>query len=307
MPAKTAHVTEPCSIRIQSILFKNDRRHVDHALESTARAIELAFREGSIHTAEIAIGDCSPLPIFTPEMIAERERRHQDQGIRRIEYQFFDANLGSAAGHNRLLGAAGTDLVMIQNPDVVVAPNLIIEMIAPLRRPGVGQVEARQVPLEHPKDYDASTGETGWASTACSLIPRALLAQLDGFDARTFFLYCDDVDLSWRIRLTGHRVVFQPSAAVFHDKRLSPDGVWMAGAAEQYYSAEAALLLAHKYSRPDLVKTLLRDFDASGIDALARAAAEYRRRAETNQLPTPLDPDHRVGQFVDGVYTPHRW
>src|SRR6266568_6308605 len=307
MSAKTAHVTGPCSIRIQSVLYNSDPRHVDQALESTARAVELAFREGVVNAAEIALGDCSPLPVFTLDMIAERERRHHDQGIRRIEYQYFGANLGSAAGHNRLLGSAGTDLVMIQNPDVVIAPNLIVEMIAPLRRPGIGQVEARQVPLEHPKYYDPATGETGWASTACSLIPRSLLAELEGFDARTFFLYCDDVDLSWRIRLTGHRVVFQPSAAVFHDKRLSQDGVWMAGAAEQYYSAEAALLLAHKYSRPDLAAKLLREFENSGTDPLIRAAKEYRRRADAGQLPAPLDPEHRVAEFVDGAYTTHRW
>jgi len=307
MPTKPALVNGWSSLRIQSILYNSDPAHVDRALEATARAVELAFREKVLHTAEIALGDCSPLPVFTPEMIAEREHRFHDQGIRRIEYQHFDANLGSAGGHNRLLASAGTDLVMIQNPDVVAAPNLVIELVAPLRRPGVGQVEARQIPLEHPKHYDPTTGETSWASTACALVPRTVLAELSGFDAQTFFLYCDDVDLSWRIRLAGWRVVFQPSATVFHDKRLSPEGKWAASRAEEYYSAEAALLLAHKYSRRDLVEAILDQFDREGREPHARAAKEYRRRARARALPARLDPEHRVAEFVDGAYAVHRW
>jgi len=32
-----------------------------------------------------------------------------------------------------------------------------------------------------------------------------LFLELQGFDADTFFLYCDDVDLSWRVRLAAIR------------------------------------------------------------------------------------------------------
>ena len=297
----------PRTLRIQTIVYRNEPHHVERALEASARAVEHAVKAGTVAWAEFAIGDCSPFPVFTEGQIAALEERHRAQGLQRVEYRFFDKNLGSAAGHNRLMMTAQTDLILIQNPDVVSSPNLLVELIAPLSLPGVGQVEARQIPIEHPKEYDAATGETSWAATACALMPRRVAERLGGFDEKTFFLYCDDVDFSWRLRLLGLKVIFQPSACVFHDKRLDQDGSWIAGAAEKYYSAEAALMLAHKYSRPDLVKQTLDWFDAHGDDNLKKAAAEYRKRGAEGRLPVPLDPKGHVAQFIEGHYARHRW
>ena len=305
MPTETPRRRQ--TLRIQTVVYRNDPEHVERAIDASARAIEHAVRSGALAWAEFAIGDCSPFPIFDVARIAAIEEKHHSQGLAKVEYRYFDENLGSAAGHNRLLMSAQTDLLLIQNPDVVSAPNLLTELIAPLSLPGVGLVEARQIPIEHPKDYDAATGETSWATTACALVRRAVAEQVGGFDAKSFFLYCDDVDFSWRIRMIGLKIIFQPSACVFHDKRLSREGEWMAGAAEHYYSAEAALMLAHKYSRPDLVKQTLDWFDTQGNDTLKRAAAEYRKRDSEGRLPEPIDPKHRVAQFIDGQYAKHRF
>ena len=166
MQTKLTFVTGASSLRIQSVLYRNDPQHVDRALQSCARAVELALRAGGLRSAEIAIGDCSPSPVYSAEAIAAHEAQLRGQGISRIQYRYFDANLGSAAGHNRLLEDATAELVLIQNPDVVAAPNLLVELLEPLRLPGTGQVEARQLPIEHPKDYDQVTGEIGWATTA---------------------------------------------------------------------------------------------------------------------------------------------
>jgi GT2 family glycosyltransferase len=305
MPTAKPHPHQ--TLRIQTVLYRNDPEHVARAIDASARAIEHAIAAGVLHSAEFAIGDCSPFPAFDTARLAALEEKHRAQGLQRVEYQFFNANLGSAAGHNRLLASARTDLVLIQNPDVVSAPNLLVELFAPLSLPGVGLVEARQIPIEHPKDYDAVTGETGWATTACALVPRAIAERAGGFDEKTFFLYCDDVDFSWRLRLLGLKIIFQPSACVFHDKRLSHEGEWMASAAEHYYSAEATLLLAHKYSRPELVQQLLTSFDEHGNPTTRQAAAEYRKRQAEGRLPEPIDPKHRVAQFVDGYYAKHRF
>ena len=136
----------------------------------------------------------------------------------------------------------GADIFLIQNPDVIVAPRLIEIMVTEFNRPGVGMVEAKQLPIEHPKDYDPQTGETGWATTACTMIPAPLFRELNGFDAESFFLYCDDVDFSWRVRLSGLKVIFQPAAVAFHDKRLTREGRWVATASERYYCLEAVAL-----------------------------------------------------------------
>jgi GT2 family glycosyltransferase len=196
---------------------------------------------------------------------------------------------------------------MILNPDVLTAPNLFIELLAALGAPDVGLVEARQLPVEHPKHYDPETGETSWASGACAMAPRQVFQEVNGFDSDTFFLYCDDVDLSWRVRLAGLKVVHRCSAVVFHDKRISESGGWLPSAAERYYSAEASLLLPYKYSRPDLTESNLDYLWRTGDEVLQRAASAFESRKKTGRLPTPIDPNHQVAQFIDGAYSVHRF
>ncbi|RQS70137.1 glycosyltransferase family 2 protein [Burkholderia sp. Bp8963] len=307
MPLHDTTVTGPASLRIQSILYNNTQEHIDSALESIARAADLAIGAGVLSSVEVAIGDCSPNPVFTAEVIEARAIKYRPQGIGRIDYTFFDANLGSAAGHNRLLADLNTDLVLILNPDALMAPNMFIELVRPMRKPGVGIVEARQIPIEHPKDYDPTTGETSWAATACALVSAAVAKEVNGFDSESFFLYCDDVDFSWRVRVAGYKVIFQPSAALFHDKRLSTAGKWIVGGAEEYYSAEAAMILAHKYSNGALADRIERQLLAHGSDAEKKAAQKYRDLKNSGKLPAPIDPDHRVAQFIDGNYAKHRF
>ena len=58
--------------------------------------------------------------------------------------------------------------------------------------------------------------EVAVASGACLAIPLARWRELGGFPP-DFFLYHEDVDLSFRIRLAGGRVGIEPSAIVDHD------------------------------------------------------------------------------------------
>lgn len=300
-------MTEPASLRIQSVLYNNGRHHIDRALESIARAVELAVGNGILSGAEIAFGDCSAEPVFIAADIMSRKQKLRQQSIVDIQYTFFDHNLGSAAAHNRLFEGLHTDLVLILNPDTIVAPNILIELMRPMRKPGIGIVEARQVPIEHPKDYDVVTGETSWAATACALVSAAVVKEISGFDAQSFFLYCDDVDFSWRARLAGYKVIFQSSAALFHDKRLSPAGKLICSDAEEYYSAEAAMILTHKYSHAQLAETIEKHFLACGSELQKKAARKYRALRDSDQLPPPIDPHHEVAQFIDGCYARHRF
>jgi GT2 family glycosyltransferase len=54
------------------------------------------------------------------------------------------------------------------------------------------------------------------ASGACLALPLAVWRRLGGFPAR-FFLYHEDIDLSFRIHLGGGKVGLEPSAVVDHD------------------------------------------------------------------------------------------
>lgn len=301
------------NLRVQSVLYGNDPGRIRQTVAHLNRAADLAIARGAAHSVSLVYGDSSPEAVFEESFLDGL--RNQFSALKNIDYIYFDANLGSAKGHNTLLSMVegekidddAVDVVLIMNPDVMLAPDALLELIRPLRNSKVGMVEARQLPIEHPKEYNRATGETGWATTACALIPYEVFKKIGGFDNESFFLYCDDVDFSWRTRLEGYLVIYQPSAVVFHDKRLGANGQWQPTSSEQYYSAEAALMMAQKYSRPDIVTRLRKSFEESDVPHLKRAAAEFEKREKENRLPAPLDPKGKVAEFHDNYYAKHRY
>jgi GT2 family glycosyltransferase len=291
-----------CTIGVQSVLYNNEPQAIERAVAALARSAELAAKICAPIT--IRYGDSSLRPCLSADDLESLRRRHPSV---HIDYTFFGGNLGSARGHNELSKSNGADIFLIQNPDVIAAPRLIETMVTEFDTPGVGMVEAKQLPIEHPKEYDPQTGETGWATTACTMIPSALFRELNGFDAESFFLYCDDVDFSWRVRLNGLKVIFQPAAVAFHDKRLTQEGKWVATPAERYYCLEAALFLSYKWSRSDITEPAIDYFLSSGEENMVRAARVFMKKKEEGRLPIPLDDDHRVGHFINYEYARHRY
>ena len=296
---------ERCSLRVQSVLYNSDPKSVLRALTRLVRAVQIAKARDLVSTVELAWGDGSKTAVF--DAAGLERAKSIAAGVIDLRYVVFGENKGTARGHNSLFESCEADFLLVMNPDVLLSPECLLELFRPFKVGNTGIVEARQLPIEHPKDYQPETGETSWASTACCLVPSRLMRMVRGFDADTFFLYCDDVDFSWRVRLAGFKVVYQPSAFVFHDKRLLPDGRWESGAAERYYSAEAALLLAHKYSRPDVLEHLLRVFSESNDPNFKKAVQEFKARKKRDELCPPIDPNHAVGEFVNGAYANHRF
>lgn len=294
------------SVAVQSIVFNNPIDELERAALAVAQSCANAVNSGGVVGWRYVIGDCSPEPLFS----AADQRRFAERIVAAggvFSYEFFGDNLGSAAGHNRLARTHGDELIVILNPDAMIAPLAIGYLAQVLEDPRVGSAEARQVPLEHPKQYDPRSFDTEWSSTACMMTSREAFDRVGGFDSKTFFLYCDDVDYSWQLRLHGYHLKYVPWATVFHDKRLSIRGEWLASEAELYHSALAAILLAHKYSRGRLAKKLVREFTTSPNQHLRDAAAEYERRKREGELCTPVDRHRRVARFTDGKYTEHRF
>jgi hypothetical protein len=94
---------------------------------------------------------------------------------------------------------------------------------------------------------------------------------------------------------------------VFHDKRLDAAGQILAGEAEVYYSAEAALMMAWKWSTPDAVAQVRTRLLDSGIEPHLRAVQVFDDRHVAGRLPPPLDPERRVAEFVGTNYAVHRF
>jgi GT2 family glycosyltransferase len=62
--------------------------------------------------------------------------------------------------------------------------------------------------------YDQQT-DIFWASGACLFIRAELFRENNGFDA-DYFAHMEEIDLCWRLKNQGYRVIFTPESQVFH-------------------------------------------------------------------------------------------
>jgi GT2 family glycosyltransferase len=149
-------------------------------------------------------------------------------------------NIGFAAANNLAARRATGEALVFLNPDTVVAPDALAGLTAPLEDPSVGIVTARLRLLDRPETLNSAGNEvhvTGiaWAggygepaasvdelrdvpfpSGAAMAIRRELFEELGGF-TEELFMYQEDLELGWRVRLRGLRVVVNPAADVYHD------------------------------------------------------------------------------------------
>ena len=178
--------------------------------------------------------------------------RRQFPGVRVVA---LDRNEGFAKANNLGAKDASCDYLVFLNNDTRARPGWLRALFAAAdRNQDVGLVASRLVYMDRPDLID-SAGDgylrcggayKMWhgrpAATApgerdvfgvCGaafLIRRSLFEALGGFDERFFMIY-EDVDLSFRARLRGARIVYAPDATVDHAGsasigRVSADAVF---------------------------------------------------------------------------------
>lgn len=292
-------------LQVQTVLFQQAPAPLWRLLRGLSAASRLLIDAGLAARVVWALGDCSPSPVLRSE--DAHLMREASDALSDVTYEFFGANLGSSGGQNRLAAANTGDELLILNPDTYPAPTALVELVRRLREPDIGIVEPRQIPLEHPRAYDLVNGETSWASGFCMLIRRALFDHLRGFDEAHFLLHCDDVDLSWRARAAGYKVVVAPYAAVFHDKRPRQGDAWPAPDVEIYHAALGRLMLATRWGRPDIVEETISFIESGTSEIQRKALAEFRARRAAGEVPAPEPSANAIAEFVDGEYAAHRF
>jgi glycosyl transferase family 2 len=292
-------------LRVQTVLYRTELAQLWRLLGGVRAAARNAVSSDLVDAVEWAIGDSSPETTITES--DAREMLEQSSGaLAEVTYEFFEGNLGSSGGQNRLAHCA-QDLLLVLNPDTYPAPNSFSELIRALANPRVAIAEARQIPLEHPREYDGKTGETSWASGSCMLVRADVFAELGGFDHENFLLHCDDVDLSWRARLAGHQVVTVPRATIFHDKRPRLGDGWPAPEQEVFHAALGRLMLARRWGREDILEETVSFIESAGSEVQRSALEEFRARAAEGRLPERLPKASSVATFIGGEYAPHRF
>jgi len=300
-------------LRVQTVLNGTDVGTFGRFAQGMSAACALAKDSGRIATVTLAVADLSGAPWASAASLCELAGELFDD----TTYVRVEDDVGPGGAHNLLFDlssshrGAGSDVALLVSPNVYASPRLVKELMTPLTDPKVGIVEGRQLPLELAKAYDTDTGDTSWASASCLLVRIALIEQLDGFDTTDLGWWGYDVDLSWRARQRGWRVVHRPGARVFLDHRLAPSGAPLRREDEapqvRRHQARASVLLPWRYSRPDVAVERIAALTASSDDAERAVADELRARIDSDGMPEPVDPEHDVGQFVAGGYAVERF
>ena len=248
-----------------NIVFGND--HVPHI----CNVLLPSLSTGVAHDAQINLINYDGLSgrdFNIPELPRQHSVRIIPNKTNRV--------LGFAESHNILFReCVRGDFFLILNPDCVILDGSIERLIVRMRSSGAAIVEGRQWPFEHPKEYDPLTLETPWASGAFCLIDSQFYHSIGGMD-ESYFLYMEDVDLSWQAWLHARKVVYEPNAPVIH---FSGGPFYRADiiSAEEYYSIRNFLLLSWKYfGEHGEVKALemLSQHDRKAL--LRQAIADYK-------------------------------
>jgi len=158
------------------------------------------------------------------------------------------ANLGFAGGAQVGMAAAETPYVALLNNDAVADPGWLSALVRRLDdRPSAAAVTSRMLlqdtdpPLLNntgvvllDDDYGADRDLRAAADTRLEAGPvfgfsggaaalrREAVEDVGGFAPR-FFLYYEDTDLSWRLRLAGWEIWYEPTAVVHHAHSATVD------------------------------------------------------------------------------------
>ena len=201
-------------------------------------------------------------------------------------YLAMTSNVGYGAAMNAGVALLPADIhwVLLSNPDVVLSPGAIDELVrvaeqdeliaavgpalltaegeiypsaraVPSLRTGVGHALFVNLWVENPwtRAYrnDRTTVTTqrdaGWLSGACLLVRREVFEKVGGFDPG-YFMYFEDVDLGFRFGKAGYRNVYAPSAVATHSGAHST--TTESGRMISAHHESARRFLNRKYSGP---------------------------------------------------------
>jgi GT2 family glycosyltransferase len=158
-------------------------------------------------------------------------------------------NLGFAEGCNRGAGTAKGQYLIFFNYDTEVERDAIENLVAALEEnASIGAAQSKLLMMSDKKMLDGAgdfTSIAGWpysrgifeidqgqydsrteifsARGAAMIVRKVIFEEIGGFDS-DYFMYYEDVDLSWRVRLRGHTIVFVPDSVVYHLGGGQPKG-----------------------------------------------------------------------------------
>ncbi len=183
-----------------------------------------------------------------------------------------ERNEGFAAANNRGFARARGEFAALLNPDTRVRPEWLKELVKVMRADGsVGIAGSRQVPSESDRRIDPATGSVSWCCGGHCLIRMDALRAVGYFDER-FFMYSEDVDLSWRMWLAGYRCAYVAGSVCEHSHGGKQSNVFR----RTYYHVRNGILLRYKYGT-------LREIAGGYLKWSIEMFSRLRRRRQARQ------------------------
>ncbi len=157
-------------------------------------------------------------------------------------------NLGFAEGYNQGLKGVNTTYTVILNSDVKVVENWLDPLVKIMEADkSIGCIQPKIRSIEQPDhfEYAGAAGgyldnlgypfcrgrifdtvekdegqyddecEVFWTSGAAMIIRTKLFKKLGGFD-KDFFAHMEEIDLCWRVKRAGYKVLYSPKSTVYH-------------------------------------------------------------------------------------------
>jgi len=268
-----------------------------------------------------------------------------------VKVMRFDRNFGFAEGYNRALRSCGYLYTVLLNSDVAVKD----DWLTPLYRfmeshPGVAAVQPKIHSYLAPQmfeyagaaggyldrngypfcrgrifstlekdqgQYDGDPVEVDWATGACLMVRTELYNSVGGLDP-LFFAHMEEIDLCWRLRAKGYKVMAVNDAIVYH---LGGGSLPAENPRKTYLNFRNSLLMLYKnlpvrQRRGMLVKRRLLDslawgvfmakFDFANAGAILRAHRDFRRMSREYddnpgvRTPLPSSPNIIIEYYLKG-------
>jgi GT2 family glycosyltransferase len=165
-----------------------------------------------------------------------------------IELIELDQNYGFAGGYNKALEKVDADIYCLLNSDVRITPGWLDPVISLFESDHSIAAIQPKILSDRDQSYFEHAGAAGgfidkygypfcrgrimnvkeqdcgqydqqtdifWASGACLFIRADLFRKNNGFDA-DYFAHMEEIDLCWRLKNQGYRVVFTPESKIYH-------------------------------------------------------------------------------------------
>lgn len=159
-----------------------------------------------------------------------------------------DKNYGFAEGYNQALKQLDNEYTVLLNSDVEVTPGWLDAPLAALEADATIAAAQPKIRAQRNKEYFEYAGAAGgymdiygypycrgrmfhvvekdeaqydtpadilWATGACLFIRTAVYKEVGGLDAG-FFAHQEEIDMCWRLRSRGYRLVCTPQSVVYH-------------------------------------------------------------------------------------------